>query len=54
MEEDENCQTHKDIIGYTFTCMSCRGCGDPFYIDGCRECGYGIWHDRISGGKVGE
>lgn len=24
------------------TCSPCCGCGDPYYVDGCLKCGYGI------------
>ena len=31
-------------------CRPCPGCGDPFYVDGCPKCGYGIDGDFRGGG----
>ncbi len=37
--EDKN---EPEVVTATFTCKQCPGCGDPYYIDGCPDCGYGI------------
>ena len=40
--ESEPTGGRPDEAVHTFTCSPCRGCGDPYYVDGCLECGYGI------------
>ncbi len=30
------------VVTHRFTCRPCPGCGEPHYIDGCLDCGYGI------------
>lgn len=41
------------IAEHKFTCRMCPRCGDPYYIDGCRGCGYGIDGD-FSGSGLGD
>lgn len=36
------CGSKNQVIEAQIRCKPCPGCNDPYYVDGCPNCGYGI------------